>query len=943
MAKRRRRPTTESTLRLPSNGELGFLLGAQDLPPVESLCQEAWAMERGHFDRLRAAYEHLTPRASDRDLSAFEGREQPETAILNGTAILPLHGCLSPSLPWYRLGTSTERFAMQFASAMDNPDVTRIVIRVNSPGGTAVGSAELSDLIFHARGRKRIVAWAVNGMMASAAYFAACAADEVWATPSSLIGSIGVLMAHMDLTGMAAQMGVKVTVLAEPEIKKLGTEHEPLTDAKQQALRDELLTPFYTQFTAHVARNRGVTVEAVRAGFGRGGVLIASDALAAGMIDRVADWNTFLRELSGQDASTKTGFSLRAAGGHTPAAEAETPQATDGTGGAGHTAPSTDHQDTAPAASTNTPDESGDSPNNPQGGSNVKYSPQTLALLFAAGIISAMDTATDTVTAAVQGFCAARGVQVPTEEAALCTLVKSSMAPAAATPAASAPANPGSSVPAASETMVRDAIAAERNRVRGIEARAQLFNLAADSEQVRTAIEQGTSVDAFANAIINDAVTNNRPLQTVAAGGRLDAGPAALDNFASAAVDALLLRSQAGILAQARAANPGQSRQAEDQTREAIASQTQQNQAVREIAGMAWPDIMRQAVQLAGVQLRERTPLGYAQAFLSLGGAGHRPFAIGHARIDGSDLMAFGPALDGPGDYPSIMDGVANRVVMFATQMAPVSYMTWAGRISDLQNFQPREVCTFGQFGELPLHVDGKPYDQSQLPNEAAWLQGDEYGDEFVLTPRMVLSDPMDTLIRGLVSKQIAHERTLNRLCVNLLTGNVASPTDGVACYSHDNNVDDDAEGPTVEHLTFVRKALNQQTRVGSTEEAGLDLAVIITGSEWLTAAQIVTWQVPGQNYVPATLDNANPFTYLRPIYDPMVSGASADGKTWYGAADPALLPGIVYGFIAGYGPGGRRTTYFNPSTGAQHFQFQGAFGAALLHHEALVRAYNGS
>jgi hypothetical protein len=93
---------------------------------------------------------------------------------------------------------------------------------------------------------------------------------------------------------------------------------------------------------------------------------------------------------------------------------------------------------------------------------------------------------------------------------------------------------------------------------------------------------------------------------------------------------------------------------------------------------------------------------------------------------------------------------------------------------------------------------------------------------------------------------------------------------------------------------------MNQQTRVGGTEEAGLDLSVIITGSEWLTAAQVVTWTVPGQVYSPITVDTVNPFTYLRPVYDPMVSGASTDGKTWYGAADPALLPGIVYGFIAG-------------------------------------------
>jgi signal peptide peptidase SppA len=917
MAKRRRsRP--ERAWR--SNAELAYLLGMDALPPVESFAREAWAIERGHFERLTAMYNSLPIASADRDLAGLEGRESPQMAILNGTAILPLHGVLSPSLPWYRLGTSTEQFAMQFASAVDNPEITRIILRVNSPGGSAQGSAEVSDLIYAARGRKPVIAWAVNGLMASAAYFAASAADQVYATPSSLIGSIGVLLAHFDLSGAAAQMGVRVTVLAEPERKKLGTEHEPLTDEKQQAIRAELLLPYYGQFVRHVARNRGVSEDAVRSGFGRGGVLIAGDALQASMIDRVADWNTFLREVAGQEAP-RTVFGVRSG--------LPTPPATDGTGG-----PQGPPLDThaaaiaAIAATTDKPDGPGDSSHNPQGGTLVKYSPQTLALLFAVGIISAMDAATDSVTAAVQGFCAARGVQMPTEEAALCALVKASMATPAPAPAAAAP-------PA---TAIRDAIAAERQRVRDIEARGQLLGLAADSPQVRTAIDNGVQADAFVNSVVNEAVTANRPLQAVQGVGRLDAGPAALDTFATAAVDALLLRSQSGILAQARAANPANGAAAEQETREAIQSRTQQNQAVREIAGMAWPDIVRQAVQLAGVHVRERTPLGYAQAFLSLGGGGHRPFASGHARIAGSDLMAFGPALDGPGDYPSIMDGVANRVVMFATQMAPVSYMLWAGRISDLQNFQPREVVTFGQFGELPLHVDGRPYEQSQLPNEAAWLQGDEYGDEFVLTPRMVLSDPMDTLIRGLVSKQIAHERTLNRLCVNLLTGNVASPSTGNACYSHNNDVKDDG-GPSIDSLSAMRRLINAQTRVGSTEEAGLDLAIVITGSHWLTQAQIVTWTVPGMNLYPNSLDNVNPFTYLRPVYDPMVSGASNDGLTWYGAADPALLPGVVYGFIAGYGPGGRRTTYFNPSTGAQHFKFQGAFGAALLHHESLVRA----
>ena len=213
--------------------------------------------------------------------------------------------------------------------------------------------------------------------------------------------------------------------------------------------------------------------------------------------------------------------------------------------------------------------------------------------------------------------------------------------------------------------------------------------------------------------------------------------------------------------------------------------------------------------------------------------------------------MAMLPALEGPGDYPSIMDGLANRVVMFATQMAPVVVHDLVRRISDLQNFQPREVVTFGQFGEMPLHVDGRPYEQSELPNEAAWLQADEYGDEFVLTPRMVLTDPMDTLIRGLVSKQIAHERTLNRLCVNLLTGNVLSPTDGVACYSHTNDMGYDG-GPSITAFTAMRKLLNQADASrrygGSRPGSGGDHHGQRSGSR---PRQVTTWASPASELRP--------------------------------------------------------------------------------------------
>jgi hypothetical protein len=65
---------------------------------------------------------------------------------------------------------------------------------------------------------------------------------------------------------------------------------------------------------------------------------------------------------------------------------------------------------------------------------------------------------------------------------------------------------------------------------------------------------------------------------------------------------------------------------------------------------------------------------------------------------------------------------------------------------------------------------------------------------------------------------------------------------------------------------------------------------------------------------------------------------AGANSKLWYGASDPMVFPGISFAFLTGFGPGGRRDTYYDPRTEAQVFRLKGAFGAALRHHAAFVR-----
>ncbi len=94
-------------------------------------------------------------------------------------------------------GTSTEGIKQAFNAAVADPGIGSIVLQIDSPGGQTAGLEELATAIQDAREVKPIVAVA-DSMMASAAYRIGAAATEVFATPSSTIGSIGTMMIHLD-------------------------------------------------------------------------------------------------------------------------------------------------------------------------------------------------------------------------------------------------------------------------------------------------------------------------------------------------------------------------------------------------------------------------------------------------------------------------------------------------------------------------------------------------------------------------------------------------------------------------------------------------------------------------------------------------------------------------------------------------------------------------
>jgi signal peptide peptidase SppA len=231
---------------------------------------------------------------SEHEIAAAVGRGPAEAAARRtqpqprGVFVLPVLGVLSQrggidqtSTPL----TSVDSLRRHFAAALADSEVGTILLDVDSPGGSVAGIQEFAADIFAARGQKRIVAQA-NSLMASAAYWIGSAADEVVATPSGQVGSIGVISAHEDHSGELEQKGIRVELISAGRYKTEGSPLGPLTD-EARADRQRHVDEYYRSFTNDVAKHRNVKPADVRSGYGQGRVLGARDALAAGMVDRI--------------------------------------------------------------------------------------------------------------------------------------------------------------------------------------------------------------------------------------------------------------------------------------------------------------------------------------------------------------------------------------------------------------------------------------------------------------------------------------------------------------------------------------------------------------------------------------------------------------------------------------------------------------------------------
>jgi signal peptide peptidase SppA len=194
------------------------------------------------------------------------------------------------------LGAIDQAHAMSLSHACrsikDMKEIDRVVLLVDSPGGTVAGISELAQDVRELAAIKPVVAF-IRNRGASAGYWIASQATEIVAEPSAFVGSLGVAAAMVDTSAAAEQAGIKVTLVTSGGVKGAGTPGTPIT-AEHIAAEQKVVDAMADMFKTDVQTGRELSKEATAKLFD-GQMHVASAALALGLIDRIGTLESVLR------------------------------------------------------------------------------------------------------------------------------------------------------------------------------------------------------------------------------------------------------------------------------------------------------------------------------------------------------------------------------------------------------------------------------------------------------------------------------------------------------------------------------------------------------------------------------------------------------------------------------------------------------------------------
>ena len=277
-----------------------FELSAVDVPHIDQYFG-IWAIHEARFRSMVDRFNGIDLRAHVARASHAGSIGGDEFESAEGVAVIELSGVLMKFVSSLSGGTSTVHARRQIRSAMNDSSVEAILLRVDSPGGTVAGTKDLADDVRTAASKKPVYAF-IEDLGASGAYWVASQASKVFATETTLVGSIGTFAVLQDSTGAATQMGLKVHIIKAGSFKGMGVPGTEVTAEhleEAQRLVNEL-NSFFLEGVRTARNISGPNMEKLA----DGRVYLAAEAVENKLIDGVQTFDQTLQQLS--DAGNMT-------------------------------------------------------------------------------------------------------------------------------------------------------------------------------------------------------------------------------------------------------------------------------------------------------------------------------------------------------------------------------------------------------------------------------------------------------------------------------------------------------------------------------------------------------------------------------------------------------------------------------------------------------------
>jgi protease-4 len=163
--------------------------------------------------------------------------------------------------------------------------VKAMVVRIDSPGGSAAASQEVFDELKKFRGDGKPVIASLGSVAASGGYYLACGADSIISNPGTITGSIGVIISFPQAKELLEKIGIELEIVKSGQFKDVGSYARELGDEERRLLQ-ATVDDIHSQFIEVVSSERGLDIDRVRE-LAQGQIFSGREALEAGLVDKL--------------------------------------------------------------------------------------------------------------------------------------------------------------------------------------------------------------------------------------------------------------------------------------------------------------------------------------------------------------------------------------------------------------------------------------------------------------------------------------------------------------------------------------------------------------------------------------------------------------------------------------------------------------------------------